>query len=114
MPRIEIPPPGRAMAFSDLSAALVARVRTYLPSPKAVHKGHRLAVIGHGGLKAHRSESASFSIVFKPASGGMVTLPSMNDDRRDEFTVGNLAKSIAGLFERALRPRSGRRRSDGL
>jgi hypothetical protein len=98
MPRIDVPPPGRAMAFSKWSAAIVAGVRRYLPGARAARRGHRHVIIRHGDREAHLREDASFWITFSAPSAAS-TMGSMFDDRRDAFTVGNLAHSIAGYFD---------------
>jgi hypothetical protein len=54
MPKIEIPPPGKAKPFDEWAVAIVAGVRTYLPDVRAVRKGgSRLVIIRHGEREAH-------------------------------------------------------------
>jgi hypothetical protein len=94
----EIPPPGRAMAFPEWAAAIVAGVRTYLPDARAVRKGRRLVIIRHGERAALLAHDGSFWVTF--AAGDLkTTMASLVDDRRDVFTVNNLAHSIAGYFD---------------
>jgi hypothetical protein len=94
--RSDIPPPGRAMAFPEWAAAIVAGVR--VPDAKAVRKGRRLVVIRHGDRAALLAHDGSFWVTFT-AGDLKTTMASLVDDRRDVFTVNNLAHSIAGYFD---------------
>jgi hypothetical protein len=90
------------MAFPEWSEALVAGVRCYLPDGPSSAEGLRHVIIRHGGREAHLCDDGSFWISF--ASGSVATtMASMFDDRRDDFTVGNIAKSIAGYFDARFR-----------
>jgi hypothetical protein len=98
MPRIDVPPPGRAMTFPAWSEAIVAGVRARLPDVRASHKGPRLVIIRHGDREARLMDNGGFWISF---AGGETTVPmsSLVDDRRDAFTVKNLSQSVAGYFD---------------
>ncbi len=99
--RTEIPPPGKAMNFTEWSAAIVAGVRARLPDVRAARKGPRLVVIRYGDREAHlRQDGAawSFWITF-PAGEMKTTMASLVDERRDDFTVKNLSQSVAGYFD---------------
>jgi hypothetical protein len=86
------------MMFPEWSAAIVAGVRVFLPDAKAVRKGARVVVIRHGEREALlANDGGSFWVTF-PASEMKTTMASLLDDRRDVFTVNNLAHSIAGYF----------------
>jgi hypothetical protein len=97
--RSEVPPPGRAMSFPEWSEAIVAGVRAYLPDARAVRKGARTVIIRHGGCEAHLvDDGGAFVISFRGNSA--TSMSSLVDrDRRDEFTVSNLAHSVAGFFD---------------
>lgn len=86
------------MAFREWSTAVVAGVRVYLPEAKAARKGSRHVIIRHGEREAHLRDDGSFWISFASPTIA-TTMASMFDDRRDTFTVGNLAHSIAGYFD---------------
>jgi hypothetical protein len=86
------------MAFREWSAAIVAGVRTYLPEVRAARKGTSHVIIRHGEREAHLRDDGSFWIRFSSPTVA-TTMASMFDDRRDAFTVGNLAHSIAGYFD---------------
>jgi hypothetical protein len=90
--RIEVPPPGWAIAVWERLAALIASVGLYLPSAKAVRKGRRPVAIRYLGMEAHLSESGRSRWCSESAEGGMVTLPSVNEDRRNDVTESNPAK----------------------
>jgi hypothetical protein len=91
--RTDVPPPGRAMTFPEWSAAIVAGVRAFLPDVRAARKGARVVIIRHGDREARLEAGASFWITF-PAGEMKTTMASLVDDRRDSFTVSNLAHSI--------------------
>ena len=75
-------------------AALQARaVLQFVP-----RKGARVVIIRHGDREARLEAGASFWITF-PAGEMKTTMASLVDDRRDSFTVSNLAHSIAGYFD---------------
>jgi hypothetical protein len=98
--RLETPPPGKAKPFDEWAAAIVARVRDYLPDIRAVRKGGTV-IIRHGDREARPSLDASSSacwITFT-SSTAATTMASLFDDRRDDFTVNNLAHTIAGYFD---------------
>jgi hypothetical protein len=105
--RTEIPPPGPVMTFDAWSRAIVDGVRAYLPDARAVRKGPRLVVIRLGDREAQLRQDGpawSFWITF-PAGKMKTTMASLVDDRRDTFTVKNLALSVAGFFDaRFTRP----------
>jgi hypothetical protein len=98
--RSDVPPPGRAMAFPEWSAAIVAGVRAYLPDARGA-QGLSILVIRHGGLEARLMDDGGFWISF---AGGETTGPmsSLVDDRRDAFTVRNLAQIAGWLLRRAV------------
>jgi hypothetical protein len=97
--RIETPPPGKAKPFDQWATAIVARARDYLPDIRAVRKGSRLVVIRHGEREARLSmDGASCWITFTSTTIA-TTMASLFDDRRDDFTVDNLAHTIAGYFD---------------
>jgi hypothetical protein len=96
--RTDVPPPGKAMTFPEWSAAIVAGVRAFLPDVRAARKGARVVIIRHGDREARLEAGASFWITF-PVGEMKTTMASLVDDRRDSFTVSNLAHSIAGYFD---------------
>jgi len=91
--RTDVPPPGKSMTFPEWSAAIVAGVRAFLPDVRAARKGARVVVIRHGDREARLEAGGSFWITF-PAGEMKTTMASLVDDRRDSFTVSNLAHSI--------------------
>jgi hypothetical protein len=97
--RSEVPPPGRAMAFPEWAAEIVAGVRRYLPDARAVRKGARLVIIRHGELEARLvDDGGAFCISFR--AGDAKTMSSLVDrDRRDAHTTSTLAHSVAGFFD---------------
>jgi hypothetical protein len=98
--RSEIPPPGKAMTFPEWSAAIVDGVRRYLPDARAVRKGARVVIIRHVELEAHLVDDGSAFVISFRAGDSSVTMSSLLDrDRRDAFTVSNLAHSVAGFFD---------------
>jgi hypothetical protein len=90
--RTDVPPPGKSMTFPEWSAAIVAGVRAFLPDVRAARKGARVVIIRHGDREARLEAGASFWITF-PAGEMKTTMASLVDDRRDSFTVSNLAHS---------------------
>jgi hypothetical protein len=99
--RLEVPPPGTGKPFDEWATAIVAAVREYLPDIRAVRKGSRLVIIRHGEREAHLTMDGSSSacwITFT-SSNSATTMASLFDDRRDDFTVNNLAHTIAGYFD---------------
>jgi hypothetical protein len=85
MPRLTVPPPGRAKSFDAWAFAIVAAVRTYLPDIRAVRKGSRLVVIRHGDREARLSMDGASSacwITFT-SSTAATTMASLFDERRD-------------------------------
>ena len=87
------------MSFPEWAAAIVAGVRSRLPEIRATRKGHRHVILRHGdGREAHLRDDGSFWITFTSATVA-TTMASMFDDRRDAFTVRNLAQSVAGYFD---------------
>ena len=82
------------MTFPEWSAAIVAGVRAFLPDVRAARKGARVVVIRHGDREARLEAGGSFWITF-PAGKMKTTMASLVDDRRDSFTVSNLAHSIS-------------------
>jgi hypothetical protein len=98
--RSEVPPPGRAISFPEWSEAIVAGVRGYLPDARAARKGARVVIIRHGDREAQlEDDGGAFCISFR-AGDSAITMSSLVDrDRRDEFTVGNMARSVAGFFD---------------
>jgi hypothetical protein len=98
--RSEVPPPGRAMTFPEWARAIVDGVRAFLPDATAVRKGRRLVIIRHGDRAAMLANDGSFWVTFTADDLNIkTTMCSLVDDRRDEFTAGNLAHSIAGYFD---------------
>jgi hypothetical protein len=98
--RSEVPPPGRAMAFSEWSEAIVAGVRRYLPDTKAVRKGARLVIVRHGELEARLVDDGGAFVIRFRAGDSATTMASLCDrDRRDAHTTSTLAHSIAGFFD---------------
>jgi hypothetical protein len=96
--RLEVPTPGRAKPFDEWATAIVAAVREYLPDVRAVRKGSRLVIIRHGEREARLSmDGSSCWITF--ASTTVTTMASLFDDRRDDFTVNNLGRTIARYFD---------------
>jgi hypothetical protein len=93
--RTDVPPPGKSddIPGPEWSAAIVAGVRAFLPDVRAARKGARVVVIRHGDREARLEAGGSFWITF-PASAMKTTMASLVDDRRDSFTVSNLAHSI--------------------
>jgi hypothetical protein len=91
--RTDVPPPGKPMTFPEWSAAIVAGVRAFLPDVRAARKGARVVIIRHGDREARLEAGGSFWITF-PAGEMKTTMASLVDDRRDSFTVSNLAHSI--------------------
>jgi len=83
------------MTFEAWSRAIVAGVRRYLPDVRAVRKGSRLVIIRHADREAQLvDDGGAFCISFR-AGDSAVTMSSLVDrDRRDSFTVSNLAHSI--------------------
>ena len=99
--RREVPPPGRAMTFPEWSAAIVDGVRAYLPDVRAVRRGSRTVIIRHGELLEARlvDDGQAFVITFS-AGNAQTSMSSLVDrDRRDAFTVDNMAHSVAGFFD---------------
>jgi hypothetical protein len=93
--RSEVPPPGRAMTFPEWARAIVDGVRAFLPDATAVRKGRRLVIIRHGDRAAMLANDGSFWVTFTADDLNIkTTMCSLVDDRRDEFTAGNLAHSI--------------------
>ncbi len=87
------------MVFPQWAAAIGDEVRQYLPSARAVRRGRSHVIIRYDGREAHlRDEGAVYSITFVATSLG-ATMASLSDQRRDAFTIRNLAKSIAGYFD---------------
>ena len=86
------------MTFPEWAAAIVDSVRRYLPEARAARKGGRHVIIRHADREAHLKDDGSFWITFSSPSAA-TTMASMFDDRRDDFTVRNLAKSVAGYFD---------------
>jgi hypothetical protein len=98
--RSEVPPPGKAMAFREWAEAIVDGVRRYLPDARAVRKGSRLVVIRHGGREARLVDDGGAFVISFRAGNTQTTMSSLVDrDRRDAFTVLNLAHSVAGYFD---------------
>jgi hypothetical protein len=88
------------MTFPEWAEAIVAGVRSRIPEIRATRKGHRHVIIRHGEqLEAHLEDDGSaFVITFH--AGGAKTMSSLVDrDRRDAYTVRNLAHSVAGFFD---------------
>src|SRR5664279_5424217 len=98
--RLDTPPPGKAKPFDEWATAIVAAVREYLPDIRAVRKGARLVIIRHGEREARLSMDGSSSACWIAFTSTTIatTMASLFDDRRDDFTVNNLAHSIAGYF----------------
>jgi len=97
--RLEIPPPGSALTFDQWSAAIVAGVRAFLPDVKAVRRGPKLVILCYGELGAQLCDEDDVYWIKFSAGSVALTMASMFDPRRDAFTVGNFAKSIAGYFD---------------
>jgi hypothetical protein len=96
--RLEVPPPGKAKPFDEWAFAIVSAVRSYLPDIRAVRKG-RLVIIRHGDREARLSMDGSSCWVNFTSTTIATTMASLFDDRRDDFTVKNLAHTIAGYFD---------------
>jgi hypothetical protein len=95
MSRLDVPPPGKAKPFDEWAFAIVAAVRGhYLPDARAVRKGSRLVIIRHGAREARLSVDGSSCWIRFTASTAATTMASLFDDRRDDFTVNNLAHTI--------------------
>jgi hypothetical protein len=96
--RSEVPPPGLAMTFPECAAAIVDGVRSRIPETRATRKGHRHVILRHSGREAHLvDDDGAFVISFR--AGDAKTMSSLVDrDRRDAFTVSNLAHSV-GYFD---------------
>jgi hypothetical protein len=88
------------MTFPEWARAIVDGVRAFLPDATAVRKGRRIVIIRHADREARLvDDGGAFCIRFH-AGDGSTTMSSLVDrDRRDDFTVGNLAHSIAGYFD---------------
>jgi hypothetical protein len=99
--RLEVPPPGRAKPFDEWAPAIVAAARVYLPDIRAVRKGSRLVIIRHGEREAHLKIDGSSSACWITFTSATIatTMASLYDERRDDFTVNNLAHTIAGYFD---------------
>jgi hypothetical protein len=88
------------MTFPEWSRAIVDDLRAFLPDATAVRKGRRLVIIRHGDHAALLANDGSFWVTFTAGDLNIkATMCSLVDDRRDAFTVGNLARSIAGYFD---------------
>jgi hypothetical protein len=98
--RLETPPPGRAKPFNEWATAIVARARDYLPDIRAVRKGVTV-IIRHGDRETRLSMDGSSSACWITFTSTTIatTMASLFDDRRDDFTVNNLAHTIAGYFD---------------
>jgi hypothetical protein len=97
--RLEVPPPGKAKRFDEWATAIVAAVREYLPDARAVRKGGTV-IIRHGEREARlRMDGASSACWITFTSTTVTTMASLFDDRRDDFTVNNLAHTMAGYFD---------------
>ena len=94
----DVPPAGKPMVFSEWSAAIVAGVRALIPDVVVTKQGPRRVIIRHAGLVATLVDDGSYWIRF--GEGGGVPMASLFDqERRDKFTTGNFARSIAGYFD---------------
>jgi hypothetical protein len=94
--------PARPKPFDEWAFAIVAAVRRhYLPDARAVRKGSRLVIIRHGDREARLSVDGSSSACWITFTSTTIatTMASLFDDPRDDFTVNNLAHTIAGYFD---------------
>jgi hypothetical protein len=87
------------MSFPQWSEAIVDGVRRYIPDARAVRKGSRHVIIRHGASEAHlEDDGGAFCISFR--AGDAKTMSGLVDrDRRDQFTTGNLVRSVLGFFD---------------
>jgi hypothetical protein len=69
---------------------------------RRLRKGSRHVVLRHGGREAHLREDGSFWITFSSATIA-TTMASTFDDRRDAFTVRNLAHRLLAISTRGSR-----------
>jgi len=93
-----VPPAGKPMLFREWSATIVARVRALIPEIVVTKKGHRQVIIRHAERVATLTDDGAYWIRFGEGDG--VPMASLYDaERRDAFTCGNFARSIAGYFD---------------
>jgi len=103
-------PAGKAKPFDEWASAIVAAVREYIPDIRAVRKGSRTVIIRHGEREARLSMDASSSVCWFTFTSTTIatTMASLYDERRDGFTVNNLARTIL------MRAREHRSRPDAI
>ena len=94
----DVPPAGKPMLFAEWSAAIVAGLRALIPEVVVTRQGHRRVIIRHVGLTAMLVDDGSYWVRF--GEGASIPMASLYDaGRRDSFTCGNFARSIAGYFD---------------
>ena len=86
------------MVFPEWSAAIVAGVRALIPEVVVTRQGARRVIMRHTGRTCTLVDDGAYWVRF--GEGGGIPMASLYDaDRRDSFTCGNFARSIAGYFD---------------
>jgi hypothetical protein len=88
------------MTFDVWARAIVDGVRARLPYARAVRKGPRLVIIRHADREAQLvDDGGAFCISFRGGDSAITMSGLVDRDRRDAFTVRNLAHSVSGFFD---------------